>query len=60
MKRQDRNSSKEKAEDGAPTRRPWEPPRIEPLPPLEDLTLNTAGGAIPGGGSTGGSGSGVF
>jgi len=38
---------------------PWVPPRIEELPPLTDLTLQT-GSPIDGGGDTGGGGSVVF
>lgn len=40
-------------------RRPWTPPRLEELPPLTDLTLQT-GDPISGGGDTGGGGSTVF
>jgi hypothetical protein len=40
-------------------KRHWEPPRIEELPRLTDLTLLT-GSPIPGGGGTGGGGSTVF
>lgn len=37
----------------------WEPPKLEELSPLTDLTLQT-GGPIGGGGDTGGGGSSVF
>lgn len=39
--------------------RPWVSPRIEELPPLTELTLQT-GSPIDGGGDTGGGGSVVF
>lgn len=43
-----------------PRRRlPWQPPKLEELPPLTELTLQT-GGPIGGGGDTGGGGSTVF
>lgn len=38
-----------------PSARPWISPRIETLPRLTDLTLQSGG--IPGGGGTGGGGS---
>lgn len=40
-------------------RMPWQAPRLEELPPLTELTLQT-GGPIGGGGDTGGGGSTVF
>ena len=43
----------------AARRRPWTDPRVQELPRLTDLTLQTGGG-IPGGGGTGGGGSTVF
>jgi len=41
------------------SRRPWVAPRVEDLPRLTELTLQT-GPAIPGGGTPGGGGSTVF
>ncbi|HEX6575235.1 MAG TPA: hypothetical protein VF042_09710 [Gemmatimonadaceae bacterium] len=38
-------------------RREWIAPAIETLPRLSDLTLQSGGNEIPGGGGTGGSGS---
>lgn len=42
-----------------PARRPWSPPRLEPLPRLTDLTLQSGLG-VPGSGYPGGGGSTVF
>jgi hypothetical protein len=39
--------------------KPWISPRVDSLPRLSELTLQTGGG-IPGGGGTGGGGSTVF
>lgn len=47
-------------ESSAPSQRAaWEPPTLEELPPLTELTLQS-GPPIGGGGDTGGSGSTVF
>lgn len=43
----------------APARRPWSDPRLQELPRLSELTLQTGPG-IPGGGGTGGGGSTVI
>lgn len=43
----------------APTRQPWESPRVSDLPRLTELTLATGPG-IPGGGGPGGGGSTVI
>lgn len=40
-------------------KRVWQPPELQELPPLTELTLQT-GGPIDGGGDTGGGGSTVF
>ncbi|HYW10127.1 MAG TPA: hypothetical protein VE913_24380 [Longimicrobium sp.] len=44
------------ASSTAPQRRAWVAPEVRDLPRLTELTLQTVGGAIPGGGSTGGGG----
>jgi hypothetical protein len=47
------NASSSRPQPAASKRLPWEPPSIDTLPRLTELTLATGGG-IPGGGDIGG------
>jgi len=54
-----RTEAKSTMQEAKSERRPWVGPRVEEMPRLTELTLQT-GPAIPGGGGTGGGGSTVF
>jgi hypothetical protein len=47
-------------QDRSLPRRPWQTPRVEELPRLTELTLETSGAAIPGDCDIGGGGSTCF
>ena len=49
------NHNDERLKTSAPSapRRPWEAPEVITLPKLTELTLQTFGGGIPGGGDLG-------
>ncbi|HET6762497.1 MAG TPA: hypothetical protein VFH27_02470 [Longimicrobiaceae bacterium] len=49
------DASQAPAHPNPPPRRRWTAPRVEDMPLLTDLTLQTFGGSIDGGGGSGGS-----